>query len=265
MNAEQIPCKICGDTPITYALRDGMCIRCANNPRYAQVIVDFKQARKEGRNLKDETDDPAVLLMITRYELESGDYEKTEEEKVSHNLPQGFAVPPLFQKLLDAGVIEIEDSFGSFDIEWVEPIPLVEAELMGIDHPELHESIQQNLKGFESYVAFAWMGSGEHYCWDTTRATANGEYVICVASAGTSDDFAPNLELFFLRQVIGNALSDGLADEDEATELIRSLSGILTEQGVQLMTKMNADLRLQPYDYDTEKELIQTHIGKDYF
>ena len=265
MNMGKVPCKVCGDRPYTSDLKDGMCIRCAGNPKYAQLIIDYKQAKKEGRNLRDETDDPSMLFMIARYELESGDYEKVEEEEVSHDLPQGFVVPPTFKKLRDAEVIEVEDSFGSFDIEWLEPISLAEAELTGIDHPELHESIKHNLKGFESHVAFAWMGTGEYYCWDTKRATSHGEYEICVATAGTSDDFAPTMELFFLRQVIDNALSDGLADEEEAAELIRSLGGTLTDESVQLMIKMNTDLRAQTYNYNTEKELIQAHIGKDYF
>ena len=265
MNMGKVPCKVCGDRPITTALEDGMCIRCAGNPKFVQVVADYKQAKKEGRNLKDETDDPGVRTMIAMYELESGDYEKVEEEEVSYDLPQGFVVPPTFQKLRDAEVVDFEDSFGSLDIEWLEPMPLAEAELTGIDHPELHESIKQNLKGFESHVAFAWMGTGEYYCWDTKRATSHGEYVICVANAGTSDDFAPSLELFFTRQFINNALSNGLAEEEEAAELILSLSGILTDESVQLMTKMNADLRSVPYSYSTEKELIETHIGKAYF
>ena len=114
-------------------------------------------------------------------------------------------------------------------------------------------------------MVFGWIGTGEHYCWDAKRTTSQGEYAICVSKTGLSDDFAPNMELFFLRQVIDNALSDGLADEEEAAELIRSLGGTLTDESVQLMAKLNADLRAVPYDYNTEKELIETHIGKAYF
>lgn len=248
----------------TFARNNGLCAQCIKNPAYAQIKADYSRAKSEGRDLRDETNDTSVLYCILRHEIETGQYEKVGENSDTHGMPDGYVSPPMHQRLLKHKAITIGESFGCCDLEWIEPAPLIKVELIGIDHAELRESIIQNLEGFEAYVAFGWKGSGEYYCWDTARITSEGEYMICIAGSGASDDYAPNMQLLLLREVIENSYGEDADDQAEMSETIQTLSSCIPEEVVHLMKDLNARLRDLDYDYGEYKDLMIRYIGQPY-
>jgi len=250
--------------PDTFHRNSGVCAQCIKNPAYAQIKADYARAKSEGRDLRDETNDPGVLFSILHHELESGQYEKVEGNADLYDLPDGFVLPFSYELLLRNKSITVGESFGSCDLEWINPVPLIKEQLTGIDHAELRESMIHNLKGFEAYVAFASKASGEYYCWDTTRRSSEQEYVICVAGSGLSDDYAPSVELCLLREVIENSYAGDENDKIDLDEAIQTLRSGVSEETAHVMEDMNARLRELNYDYNEHKKLVAHHIGGSY-